>query len=151
MTPEPRTSDLRAWRAFLEAHAAVVGVLERELDEARGLPLAWYDVMVQLSEAPDGRLRMQQLATRVLLSKSGLTRLCDRMEESGYVRRRPSSTDGRGVEAALTGAGRAALRRAAPVHLRGVEAHFTSLLSEPERATLTAIMTRIRDAARGKE
>ena len=143
--------NLRAWRTFLEAHAAVVGVLERELEEARGLPLAWYDVLVHLSEAPDGRLRMQQLAARVLLSKSGLTRLCDRMEEEGYVRRRPSSVDGRGVEAALTATGRAALRRAAPVHLRGVDAHFTSLLSDQERAALASVMGRVRDAARAKE
>ena len=83
MTATLSRTGLAAWRSFLEAHAAVTSVLERELVAQRELPLAWYDVLVQLSEAPNGRLRMQDLAAKVLLSKSGLTRLCDRMEAAG--------------------------------------------------------------------
>src|SRR4029079_19422359 len=74
---------LAVWREFLEAHALVVGALEAELDAERDLPLAWYDVLVSLAEAPGRRLRMQDLAARVLFSRSGLTRLLDRMVTAG--------------------------------------------------------------------
>ena len=147
----PTRTGLAAWRSFLEAHAAVTAVLGRELDSERALPLAWYDVLVHLSEASNGRLRMQDLASRVLLSKSGLTRLCDRMEAAGYVRRRPCSSYGRGVEAALTAAGRSALRAAAPVHLRGVQRHFVGILSDDEVRAVTAVMERVRDHSRQEE
>src|SRR5438045_3780930 len=105
---------MAAWRLFLEAHAALVEVLAAELERERGLPLTWYDVLVQLAEAPDGRLRMQDLARSVLISKSGLTRLVDRMERAGMVERQPCPSDLRGTFAVLTDAGRAALRGAAP-------------------------------------
>jgi DNA-binding MarR family transcriptional regulator len=143
----PSRDGLAAWRAFLEAHAAVTRVLEDELVAERALPLPWYDVLVQLSEAPGGRLRMQELARRVLLSKSGLTRLCDRMEEAGFVARQPCGDDGRGIEAALTAHGRAELKRAAPVHLRGVRAHFTSKLDADQARALASALTRIAEAA----
>lgn len=151
MPDVPTKSGLAAWRAFLEAHAAVTRVLEAELVAERELPLAWYDVLVQLSEASGGRLRMQELARRVLLSKSGLTRLCDRMEEAGLVSRRPCGDDGRGVEAALTARGRTVLKRAAPVHLRGVQAHFAGKLNEEEARTLASTAERITAAARTVE
>ena len=147
----PVRTGLQAWRSFLEAHAAVTRCLEEELQSEQGLPLAWYDVLVQLSEAPRSRLRMQELARRVLLSKSGLTRLCDRMEQAGYVRRQPCSADGRGIEAVLTPAGRAALRRAAPGHMRGIYTHFTSLLREGDAEAVATVMERVRDAAQSKE
>jgi len=146
----PQRTALQAWRAFLEAHAEVTRLLEAEMMEERQLPLAWYDVLVQLAEAPRGRLRMQELARRVLLSKSGLTRLADRMEQTGYLRRQACTTDGRGVEAVLTPAGRAALRGAAPVHMRGVYRHFTSLLNEDDATAVALVMERVRDAARAK-
>jgi DNA-binding MarR family transcriptional regulator len=144
--PNPR--QLAAWRAFLEAHAAVTAVLERELQE-RDLSLAWYDVLLQLSEAPGGRLRMGDLARSVLLSKSGLTRLCDRMESAGLVRREPIDDDARGLVAAITKTGRSTLRRAAPLHLKGVQTHFSRHLSEQEARTLTTALRRIAEAARG--
>ena len=81
------TAELTTWRDFLRAHALVVGALEREMQAEHQLPLAWYDVLVQLSEAVAGRLRLQTLAESVLLSRSGLTRLIDRMERSGLGRR----------------------------------------------------------------
>jgi len=137
---------LAAWRAFLEAHAALLDVLGAELEQERRLPLAWYDVLVQLSEVPEGRLRMQELARSLLISKSGLTRLVDRMEKAGYVERQPCPADLRGTFAVLTPAGRSALREAAPVHLRGVQQYFTRHLSATEAETLRAAFTRIREA-----
>lgn len=134
---------LRAWRAFLEAHARVLEQLEAELQEREDLPLTWYDVLVQLSEAEDRRLRMQQLAERVLLSKSGLTRLVDRMERAGLVVRRPCDDDRRGTFAELTDAGMARLRATAPEHLRGVREHFADLVEDDEVAVLRDVLERI--------
>ena len=96
---------MRAWRLFLEVHARVVNRLELELREETGMPLTWYDVLVQLSEAPEHKLRMQELARRVLISKSGLTRLVDRLCAAGYVERESDPEDGRGTLAVMTRAG----------------------------------------------
>lgn len=137
---------MHAWRAFLEAHAALSRVLSDELQDAHELPLPWYDVLLQLSEAPGGSLRMQQLADSVLLSKSGLTRLFDRMEEAGFVRRKPCDDDRRGTLAIMTPSGRAALKRAAPVHLTGIERHFARHLSDREADALALSFGRMRDA-----
>lgn len=125
-----------AWRAFLEAHSSVTGALEAELEAARGLPLAWYDVLAQLSDAKGGKMRMQELARAVLLSKSGLTRLFDRMEREGLVRREPCADDARGTFAVLTPSGRARLRDAAPVYRRAVRRHFGELLTDTEARVL---------------
>jgi DNA-binding MarR family transcriptional regulator len=148
-TPRGGLSDARmaAWRAFLEAHARATAQLSRELLEEESLPLAWYDVLVQLSEAPDQRLRMQELADRVLLSQSGLTRLVDRMQKDGLVERLRCASDGRGTYATLTPAGLAQLRRAYPTHLRGVRAWFADLLDEDEARVLARALTRIADTA----
>ena len=136
-------AQLAAWRAFLEAHAVTVDNLARELRETEDLPLAWYDVLVQLQESPDGRLRMQELADAVLLSKSGVTRLVDRMERGGLVERARCTDDRRGTFAGLTPAGRQRLRETAPTHLRGVAEHFTSLLDDEEAAVLERLLLRI--------
>ena len=133
---------LTAWRAFLEAHARVTEALEAELREECGLPLAWYDVLVQVAEAPSG-LRMQELARAVLLSKSGLTRLVDRMEEAGLVARQADASDRRALRVVLTPAGREALRRATPVHLRGVRRHFASRLEPGDAEALTSAVGRV--------
>ncbi|GGI09543.1 MarR family winged helix-turn-helix transcriptional regulator [Egicoccus halophilus] len=139
---------LAAWRAFLEAHARVTEVLARELRDEVDLPLAWYDVLVHLQEADDQRLRMQELAEAVLLSKSGLTRLVDRMESEGLVRRAACPDDRRGTFAELTEHGFATLKATAPTHLRGVDEHFTSLLDEDEARVLAAALQRIAERAR---
>ncbi|MGE3076564.1 MAG: MarR family winged helix-turn-helix transcriptional regulator [Dehalococcoidia bacterium] len=139
---------MAAWRAFLTAHARVTELLEAELQHERDLPLSWYDVLLQLSEAEGRKLRMTDLAGAVLLSKSGLTRLVDKMCAAGLVSRAPDESDRRGRWVSLTPAGQARLRAAAPVHLRGVAQHFTSHLS-PERAQLLAeTLTEIANAAR---
>jgi DNA-binding MarR family transcriptional regulator len=134
---------MRAWRSFLEAHARVVDALARELKEVEDLPLPWYDVLVQLHEAPQRRLRMQELAEAVVLSKTGLTRLVDRMERAGLVVREPCPDDRRGTYAELTDAGYERLRQTAPTHLRGIDAHFTSLIDAAEAETLARVLERI--------
>ncbi|GAB4336645.1 MAG: MarR family transcriptional regulator [Dehalococcoidia bacterium] len=134
---------MAAWRSFLGAHARVIARLERELDRERGLPLTWYDVLVQLSEAEGGRLRMSDLAEAVLISRSGLTRLVDRMARAGLVERLPCPEDRRGTHVGLTQAGRAALDDASPVHLRGIQQHFARYLGDDEAEVLRAIFERI--------
>lgn len=139
--PDPRRLD--AWRAFLRAHAVVTDTLDRELQAERDLPLAWYDVLLNLSEADDGRLRMRDLADRVMLSRSGLTRLVDRMATAGLVSRRPDPDDRRGTLACLTDAGMQTLRRAAPVHLRGVQEHFARHIGDDEALVLRQALERV--------
>lgn len=143
MTPKLADDDLAAWRAFLDAHAAVIAVLERELMEERGLPLSFYDVLVQLSEG-GGRMRMSDLAGSLLLSRSGVTRLVDRVAAAGYVRREACPTDKRGTYAVLTPAGRDALTRAWPTHARGVQQHFADALEPGDAPALAAVLDRVR-------
>ena len=144
--------EMRAWHAFLEAHSVVTRRLEAELASQANLPLAHYDVLVQLALAAEGRLRMHELAERVLLSRSGVTRLVDRLEAEGLVRRATCASDARGAFAALTDAGLARLRGATPVHLDGVRRHFAGLLRPAELDQLAALLERLaagceRDAA----
>ncbi|HZU14824.1 MAG TPA: MarR family winged helix-turn-helix transcriptional regulator [Chloroflexota bacterium] len=140
------TSDktrLEAWALFLEAHARLVQTLEAELEAETGLPLTWYDVLAQLSAAPEGRLRMSDLYQSLLLSKSGLTRRIDRMVEVGLVERKGCPGDRRGVFAVLTPKGREILRAAAPLHCAGVERHFGEHIDETELATFRRVLTKI--------
>jgi DNA-binding MarR family transcriptional regulator len=148
MPARPDPASLSAWRLLLEAHATVTELLERELVAERGLPLSRYDVLLNLAEAPEGRLRMQELSASVLLSKSGLSRLVDRMVEAGLVRRERCLDDRRGWFAVLTDQGRGALRRAAPIHLRGIHEHFTRHLEPEEVKVLTTALSRVVAAAR---
>jgi DNA-binding MarR family transcriptional regulator len=148
MPTRPDPASLAAWRLLLEAHAQVTELLERELVAERGLPLSRYDVLLNLAEAPGGRLRMQELSASVLLSKSGLSRLVDRMVEAGLVRRERCEDDRRGWFAVLTDQGRSALRRAAPVHLRGIQEHFARHLDADEVEVLAAALSRVVAAAR---
>lgn len=137
---------LAAWRAFLIAHATVVDRLDRELQEEQGLALSWYEVLLHLNRAPDHRLRLSELADCLVLSRSGLTRLVDRMVAAGLIERATCRTDRRGAFAVLTPDGLSRLRKAAPTHLRGVEQHFTGLLADEE---LSAIRTGLAKVAEG--
>ena len=130
---------LRAWRAFLRAHARVVRRLEHELQTDQGLALTDYDVLVQLSAAEDRRLRMSELADRLLLSRSGATRLVDRLVAEGLVERVTCDSDRRGQWASLTESGLDRLRGAAPTHLRGVEAHFLDRIRADDLAHMERI------------
>ncbi len=144
----PDDLHLAAWRSLLEAHAAVTDLLERELDQELGLALSKFEVLLKLADAPGGRMRMLELADSVLLSKSGLSRLVDRMEESGLVRREGCPPDRRGKFAVLTDEGRRVLRRAAPVHLRGIQEHFASHLDGDEVRVLAGLLGKVNAAAR---
>ncbi len=134
---------LEAWALLLQAHGALLGALERELEAEHGLPLTWYEVLLRLAREPEGAMRMQDLARSVLLSKSGVTRVVDRMEEAGLIERRQCSADRRGTYAAITAEGRAAFRRAMPLHLRGLQRHFGRLVSEDEARLLRDVLARI--------
>lgn len=135
--------ELAAWRAFLRAHAVLTRALEAELLAEQDLSLATYDVLVQLAEAPEHRLRMTELSERVLLSRSGVTRLVDRMEKIGLVARSPVEGDGRGVAAELTDAGLRRLRTASRTHLAGVARHFAARLDAEDRTALERISRRL--------
>jgi DNA-binding MarR family transcriptional regulator len=138
---------LAAWRAFITAHALLIDRIDRELAAAGCVPLHWYDVLIELVEAPDHRLRMHQLADQVVLSRSGLTRLVDRLETEGLLKRERSGTDRRGAYAVLTQKGRAALRQAWPVYARGIASHFARHLSVEEAGALTQALQRMLNAA----
>src|SRR3954451_7390681 len=97
--------ELAAWRGFLRVHASLMKALDGELEAAHGLPLTSYEVLIYLAEQPEGKLRMRDLADKVLLSRSGLSRLADRLERAGLVEREPCPDDARGAFAVLTAAG----------------------------------------------
>ena len=136
-------AELGAWRLFLRAHAQITRRLENELLAEQDLPLASYEVLLQLAEAPGNHLRMTDLADRVLLSRSGLTRLVDRLVTDGLVSRASCPGDARGTNAVLTEAGRQRLRGAAPTHLRGIAEHVTDRLSDDELTTLRELMAKL--------
>ena len=140
---EPSPEQLASWRSFLRAHAYLSRVLEAELLADQQLSLASYDVLLQLAEAPGRRLRMTELAAAVLLSRSGVTRLVDRLEKAGLVTRGRVASDGRGVAAELTPAGLDRLRNAAPTHLAGVLRHFVSRLDRDDLDAMERISSRL--------
>ena len=148
MATELKAAELRAWRAFLNAQASLLRQLEAELVESEDMTLAEFDVLIQLWIAPDRRLRMTELSERVRLSHSGVTRLVDRLAHAGLVKRARCDSDRRGTFATLTAAGRARLRRAEPVHLRGIREHFGKRLSP---AQLSAVADALEPLARDSQ
>lgn len=148
MTEKIDEFHLAAWRAFLNTHAVVIELIERELADAKQLPLSSYDVLLTLLEAPNHQLRMHEIADAVVLSRSGLTRLTDRLEAQGLLVRERSISDRRGSYAVLTEEGMAALRQAWPIYARGIAQHFTSLLNDTEVRTITEALERVLVAAR---
>ena len=134
---------LPAWSNFLRAHAKVVRALESELQTEQSLALTDYDVLFQLSAADEHRLRMSDLADRLLLSRSGATRLVDRLVADGLVERVTCDSDRRGQWASLTDSGYRRLREASPTHLRGVERHFLDRFDGDELAKLATMLDRV--------
>ena len=141
----PHDPRLAAWATFLRAHARVTRALERELHDEQRMALADYDVLVQLAAVEPRRLRMGELADRLLLSRSGITRLVDRLERAGFVARETCDTDRRGAWAVLTDAGYERLREATPVHLRGVAEHFIDRIPEARLDELQETLARVID------
>jgi DNA-binding MarR family transcriptional regulator len=139
---ETRISDteLRAWQALLHAHHDLTRTLDAELRTEHGISFGDYDVLLRLARAPGHSLRMTDLADRVMLSPSGLTRLVDQLERDGLVKRRRSDEDARVVFAHLTEDGRAVIRQASKTHLRGIRQHFTGLLSQTQLRNLASAL-----------
>ena len=135
--------EMAAWGGFLRAHARLVRELDAELHERHGLPLSSYDVLVQLDSAERNRLRMSELADAVLLSRSGLTRLVDRLEEAGMVQRVACRDDQRAAWAVLTDEGRRRLAEARETHRAGVRARFLDRLSDADQRHLAAVWQRL--------
>jgi DNA-binding MarR family transcriptional regulator len=135
LTPD----QLAAWSGFLRGHAQIVRALDSELEREHGLPLTSYDVLIQLSLAPDRRLRMFELADAVVLSRSGLTRLVDRLERGGLVERECGEVDPRQVYALLTDRGFEVVADATPTHVAGVRERFLERLSDEQTNQLAAI------------
>lgn len=143
----PTREQLAAWRVFLECAFAVIDILDAELQAERGLTLRWYDVLVHLEGARDG-LRMTELAGRILASKSGLTRVVDRMEEAGLVRRERPPGDRRVVLVFITPEGIEVMQAARAVHRRGIQQHFVEHLNQNDLDALTHTLDKVRNHAR---
>jgi DNA-binding MarR family transcriptional regulator len=144
----PSREELVAWRVFLESSQALVDILDADLQEQSGISLRWYDVLVHLEEAPESRLRMSELARRIVASTSGLTRVVDGMERAGLVRRERPPADRRAVEVVPTPRGIAVLEAARPLHRQAIQRHFARHLTSPEVKALTRALTKVRDHAR---
>jgi DNA-binding MarR family transcriptional regulator len=143
MTAEITPQQIIVWRMLQRAQVQITRRLEAELLGAHDLAPAAYDVLLQLSEAPGGRLRMNDLAERVLLSRSGLTRLIDRLQREGLVSREACASDARGLYAVLTVAGGQRLTEATPTYLRAIRRRFLDLLDEEELRRCAAMLTKL--------
>jgi DNA-binding MarR family transcriptional regulator len=138
---------LAACRTFLKAHATLIDRIDHDLGAAKLPPLSTYDVLIELYEVPGQRLRMHELAERVVLSRSGLTRLVDRLEAEGLLLRDRSGTDRRGAYAVITEQGIAALRRTWPIYARGIAEYFAQWLTLEEAQLLESAFGRILEVA----
>ena len=151
MGPEPLSPlPISAWRTVLEGQSALLRLYEQELRESCNITLGWYDVLVHLEEAPGRCLRMSDLAERLLLSPSWLTRRIDGMVAAGVVQRVRCSEDGRGVNVSLTPEGERLYRQAARVHGRSIREHFLDLLEPAEAEALAETFTRVGAHARAE-
>jgi DNA-binding MarR family transcriptional regulator len=133
---------LRAWRLYFESALALIDVLDAELERDAGIPLRWYDALVHLEETPDG-LRMNELAERILYSKSGFTRVVDRLEEAGLVQRIRPDNDRRSILVVLTDQGRTTMEQARRHHRHAIEQHFSQHLSDSDIKALTRALEKL--------
>lgn len=140
----PNVDDrVNAWRSLLLSQARVLAAIENDLARDKQIPLSWYDVLLELNAAPGRRLRMAELADRVVLSRTRVSRLVNELQTEGLLTREPCPNDGRVTYATISPAGRNALRRAAPRYLDNIERHFTSLLSDDERHVIATALDRV--------
>ena len=142
---------MAAWLAFLEVSHRLDRVIEQQLRRDADLSHAQFEILSRLESAPDGRLRMSELADVIIVSRSGLTYQVTQLERAGLVRRERDATDERGVLAVMTAAGRAALLRAAPGHVRVVRHYLIDALTPAQRSSLAeglaAARTRLHPAS----
>ncbi len=141
--------ELGAWRGLLRVHAGMTKTLDADLIREHRLPLSSYEVLLYLADSPQGRLRMSELADSVLLSRSGLTRLVDRLERDGLLRRQRCEEDQRGWFAEITDEGRELFERARATHLDGVRERFLSRLTSDDQRALAAIWEKVSPGAAG--
>jgi DNA-binding MarR family transcriptional regulator len=135
-----------AWQAVLRAQNRALRAIEQDLHDQGLIPLSWYDVLLELNAAPDRQLRMQDLAARVVLSRTRVSRLVSELERVGYIERVPDPDDGRATLARITAEGRAARRQAAPVYLAGIEQHFSRHLTAAQQDAIAKGLQRVVDA-----
>jgi DNA-binding MarR family transcriptional regulator len=135
--------ELAAWRGMLRAHAQLVKTLDAELAREHDMPLSSYEVLLYLNDSATGRMRMSELADSVLLSRSGLTRLVDRLERDGLLKRERCDSDARGFFAEITPEGRRAFAAARKTHLDGVRRVFLSRFSREELRTFGDLWERL--------
>ena len=143
----PSPERLRCWRLYVESALALVDILDTELEQAVGIPLRWYDALVHLEESPEG-IPMNELAERILYSKSGFTRVVDRMEETGLVRRLRPEHDRRTILVLLTDKGTQTLEHARSHHRDGIQRHFAQHLTTADIKALTRALEEISTHAR---
>jgi len=143
----PSPERVRAWRLYFESALALVDVLDAELERDAGIPLRWYDAIVHLEESPGG-LRMNELAERILYSKSGFTRVVDRLEAAGFVRRVRPDNDRRSILVVLTDQGRAMIDQARRHHRHAIEQHFSRHLTDADIKALTRALEKVSAHAR---
>ena len=137
------TAAVDAWGALLRVHAALVPLLDRELQAKHHLPLAWYDVLLELNYGPDRRLRMSELGERVTLSRTRVSRLVDEMTAAGMVVREANPDDRRSAYAVLTAKGRTVFRQAAPTYLDGIDEQFGTALTLAELTTIKDALEKV--------
>lgn len=142
---------MAAWRGFVAASNLVARRLERQLKEDSGLSHTQYEILVQLSAAPDGSLRMTELADRVVTSKSGLTYQVTQLEKAGLVARRSCPSDVRGVFADITGEGWRVLREAAPGHVAAVREALIDMLTTEQLTALAESLGKVSDRLRASD
>ena len=141
---------LAAWRGVLNSHASVVADAEAALAAAELPPLAWYDVLWAIRRAPARRMRMSELAASLTVSRGGLTKIADRLENAGLIRREPAADDGRGLYAVLTADGNTMLRRMWPVYSRALRKTFVSTVTSEEAAVIAEALGRVTDRPKPK-
>ncbi|GGD50588.1 MarR family winged helix-turn-helix transcriptional regulator [Paenibacillus nasutitermitis] len=134
---------LSVWRAFMNSHASVIERIEKDLSEQRKIPLTTYDVLVALYQSPSKKLRMTDLANQVVLTRSGLTRVVERLEREGFVKRERTEEDRRGAFAVLTREGKKAFLATWPTYANGISNYFLSVLDEEERSIIKRGLSKV--------
>jgi DNA-binding MarR family transcriptional regulator len=143
MSRKPSEAAVTAWARLLRAQQVLLERVEADLKAAGLPPLGWYDVLLELNRVSEGRLRQFELCEKVLLSKYNLSRLLDRLEQEGLVKRQPCKEDGRGAVVTITAAGKALQKKMWPVYEQSIERHFARHLSAPEAQQLAELMRRV--------
>jgi DNA-binding MarR family transcriptional regulator len=143
MSRNPSDAVVKAWARLIRARDGLVAAVERDLKAAGLPPLAWYDVLLELSRAPDGRLRPSEIEKETLLAQYNLSRLLDRLEKEGLIRREPCEEDARGRWVVITEKGKTAQARTWKVYSRAIQQHLGEKLDEKGALTLSALLGRL--------